>query len=195
MNKLLLQENLPSISLQHYREIFTFPVIDYYKRAGHTFQKNSFEVLGKQFMVDYEKNKFNCSLFPMAKDLLDTFKKLGIKQHLLSAYRQESLERIIAEFKIDNYFDNVVGLDNIYASGKMELGKKLIKKIGSNGRQDNVLLIGDTLHDYEVAKNINADCILVASGHQDKTKLLTADAFIVDDLKELHKIFNAEDLR
>ena len=57
MNLLLTQESLPNISIQRYKEIFTFPVVEYYKIAGHTFEKNSFEVLGKQFMDEYELQK------------------------------------------------------------------------------------------------------------------------------------------
>ncbi|NNG28138.1 MAG: HAD family hydrolase, partial [Ignavibacteriaceae bacterium] len=57
MNNLLRKESLPEISLKKYREIFTFPVEEYYKLAGHNFNNNSFEVLGREFMIEYEQNK------------------------------------------------------------------------------------------------------------------------------------------
>jgi phosphoglycolate phosphatase len=64
MNLLLTQESLPNISIKKYKEIFTFPVVEYYKIAGHTFERNSFEVLGKQFMVEYEIQKIIADCFP-----------------------------------------------------------------------------------------------------------------------------------
>ena len=71
-----------------------------------------------------------------------------------------------------SYFQNIVGLDNIYASGKSHLAKKLAEKIQSNGSAGNILLIGDTIHDYEVAKEIGSECILMSHGHQDESTII-----------------------
>lgn len=188
MNLLLAQESLPNISIQRYKEIFTFPVIEYYKIAGHTFGKNSFEVLGKQFMIEYELRKGDCKLFPGVIELLSTLQEKNIQQHLLSAYEQQSLNTIIRLYSIDNYFQNVVGLDNIYASGKSHLALDLAKRIKSNGTAGNILLIGDTIHDYEVAREINSDCILMSHGHQDEDRLLKPGIPVAKNFNELSKL-------
>jgi phosphoglycolate phosphatase len=185
MNMLLTQESLPNISIQKYKSIFTFPVIDYYKIAGHTFEKTSFEVLGKQFMDEYEVRKNNCKLFPGVSRLLAEIKSKNIQQHLLSAYEQNNLNNILEHFGIINYFQFIVGLDNIYAGGKSHLAQDLAMKIRSNGSTGNILLIGDTIHDYEVAKEIDSDCILLSHGHQDEERLLQIGIPVVKDIKEL----------
>lgn len=185
MNILLTQESLPNISIQKYREIFTFPVIDYYKIAGHSFEQTSFEVLGKQFMVEYELRKNDCKLFPGVIELLYSLQMKNIQMHLLSAYEQQSLNNIIKLYKIDSYFSNVVGLDNIYASGKSHLAHDLVKRINSNGEAGKILLIGDTIHDYEVAREINSDCILMSQGHQDEERLLKLGIPVVKSFNEL----------
>lgn len=188
MNMLLTQESLPNISIAKYKSIFTFPVIEYYKIAGHTFEKTSFEVLGKQFMDEYELRKNNCNLFPGVSKLLSEIQSKNINQHLLSAYEQNNLNNILKHFGIINYFQNIVGLDNIYAGGKSHLAQNLAMKIRSNGAAGNILLIGDTIHDYEVAKEIDADCILVAQGHQDEERLLNLGIPVVRDIIELGNI-------
>lgn len=188
MNLLLTQESLPNISIKKYKEIFTFPVVEYYKIAGHTFERNSFEVLGKQFMVEYEIQKNNCGLFPGVKELLSELQSKNIKQHLLSAYEQNSLNTILKFFTITSYFQNIVGLDNIYASGKAHLAKDMAMKIRANGSAGNILLIGDTIHDYEVAKEINSDCILLSHGHQDEERLLKLGIPVAKDFNELRNI-------
>ena len=185
MNMLLTQESLPNISIQKYKSIFTFPVIDYYKIAGHTFEKTSFEVLGKLFMDEYEVRKNNCKLFPGVSRLLAEIKSKNIQQHLLSAYEQNNLNNILQHFGIVNYFQFIVGLDNIYAGGKSHLAQDLAIKIRSNGSTGNILLIGDTIHDYEVAKEIDSDCILLSHGHQDEERLLQIGIPVVKDIKEL----------
>jgi phosphoglycolate phosphatase len=185
MNLLLTQESLPNISIKKYKEIFTFPVIEYYKIAGHTFEKKSFEVLGKQFMDEYETRKNNCDLFIGVREILTELQSKNIQQHLLSAYEQNSLNNILKYFAIDSYFQNVIGLDNIYAGGKSHLAKKLALKIRSNGSAGNILLIGDTIHDYEVANEINSDCILISHGHQDEERLLKLGISVASDFEQL----------
>lgn len=188
MNLLLVQESLPGISVQKYKEIFTFPVIEYYKIAGHTFERNSFEILGKQFMDEYEIRKDKCDLYEGVRELLTEIDKRKIQQHLLSAYEQNSLNRILKHFSIDKYFHNIVGLDNIYAGGKSHLAKMLELRIRNNGGSGNILLIGDTIHDYEVAGEINSDCILLSHGHQDEERLLKLGVTVANDFTALSNI-------
>ena len=185
MNMLLTQESLPNISVQKYKSIFTFPVIDYYKLAGHKFEKKSFEVLGKQFIDEYELRKNNCLLFPGVIDILTELRSKNINQYLLSAYEQNSLNKILEYFGIKNFFNQIVGLDNIYAGGKSHLAYNLASKIRSNGSAGKILLIGDTSHDYEVAKEINSECILISHGHQDEERLLKLNVPVVKDFNEL----------
>lgn len=188
MNLLLTQESLPNISIQKYKEIFTFPVVEYYRIAGHTFEKKSFEVLGRQFMEEYEIRKNKCDLYLGVREILIELERSHIQQHLLSAYEQSSLNRILKDFEIENYFQNIVGLDNIYAGGKSHLAKGLVAKIRSNGFAGNILLIGDTSHDYEVAREINSDCILLSHGHQDDERLLRLGIPVAKDFNELKNI-------
>ena len=185
MNMLLTQESLPNISVQKYKSIFTFPIIDYYKLAGHKFEKKSFEVLGKQFIDEYELRKNNCLLFPGVIDILTELRSKNINQYLLSAYEQNSLNKILEYFGIKNFFNQIVGLDNIYAGGKSHLAYNLASKIRSNGSAGKILLIGDTSHDYEVAKEINSECILISQGHQDEERLLKLNVPVVKDFNEL----------
>lgn len=188
MNLLLSQESLPTISVEKYKSIFTFPVEEYYKIAGHTFERNTFEVLGKQFMVEYELKKNTCNLFPGVTELLNDINSKNVYQHLLSAYEQTSLNRILKYYNINTYFTNIVGLDNIYANGKAHLAHQLVKKINLNETSGNILLIGDTLHDYEVAKEINSDCILVSHGHQDEERLLKIGIPVAKNISDLETI-------
>ena len=187
MNELLTMESLPEISVENYRNIFTFPVEEYYRRAGHNFKNSSFEMLGKKFMNRYETGKSQCRLFPGAIELLEEFNRRNIQQHILSAYEQSSLNNIVNQFQIGEHFKQIIGLDNIYADGKMLLAEKLIKMINHNVGDKKVLMIGDTLHDLDVALHINADCILIATGHQNKERLEGSGVVVFDDLIEFKK--------
>ena len=70
INRLLKRNEIEEISLQKYKEIFDFPVKKYYQKAGLDFKKTSFEVLGKEFMDEYEERKFESSIFNEVKNTL-----------------------------------------------------------------------------------------------------------------------------
>lgn len=183
INNILIENSLPELSINKYREIFTFPVKDYYEAAGLDFNKKSFEELGKQFIIEYEIGRLSCKLFDNSIQLLEELKNNGVKHSILSAYKHDSLKQILESYKIASLFDNIVGSDNIYASGKEHLGLQLIEKITEHPSE--VLFVGDTIHDFEVAQAMGVDCVLIANGHQSKEKLLTTKCVVFENLFEL----------
>ena len=183
INRILVENNLPVLSLKKYREIFTFPVQNYYQAAGLDFTKTSFEIMGKDFIDEYESKKLSCSLFDNAIDVLSGIQKQGIGQSVLSAYLHDNLVSILEHYKLTKYFDNIIGLDNIYAGSKTHLGLSLVEKL--NIPKDQILFIGDTLHDAEVAEAMGVKSILIANGHQEKNKLLINNNFVLENLSQL----------
>ena len=179
-NNLLSDWGLKKLNVEEYREVFTIPVKNYYSKLGFNFSKESFEIVGKEWMDGYESRKFECGLYDGVVDLLEKIKQLGIGQSILSAYSQHTLDEMVEHHGLKKYFTHVVGLDNIYAASKLHLGKDLMKRLGN--RKGETLLIGDTEHDYEVAKEIGADCVLIANGHQSKEKLEKLGCIVLPNL-------------
>ncbi|BDQ01720.1 HAD family hydrolase [Ignavibacterium sp.] len=186
INKLLNQNNLSQITYERYRDIFTFPVSDYYKTAGFDFSKTSFEILGKLFMDEYEKRKYEMNLFDGAREILELAKNMGIGQSVLSAYKHDTLVEILKHYQISEYFENISGLDNIYAGSKEHLGIELRKKL--NFRKEEILFIGDTLHDADVAKAMDVNCVLISNGHQSARRLLANGNIVLSNIRELKNL-------
>ena len=185
INRILVENNLPELSLEKYREIFTFPVQDYYKAAGLDFSKTSFEVLGKDFIDEYEEKKLSCSLHENTIEILSTIHQKGIKQSVLSAYLHDNLVSILNHYNLTQYFDKIIGLDNIYAGSKTHLGLTLVDQL--NLPKKDILFIGDTLHDAEVAEAMGVKSILIAHGHQVKEKLMVNSNLVLCDMTQLKK--------
>lgn len=188
INRILVDNSLPELSLEKYREIFTFPVQDYYEAAGLDFSKTSFEILGRDFIDEYESKILTCSLHDNAVEVLSSIHKKGISQSVLSAYLHENLVAILDHYNLTRYFDNIIGLDNIYAGSKTHLGLTLVEQL--NLPKEEILFIGDTLHDAEVAEAMGVNCILIANGHQVKDKLSGNSKIVLDNLGELNKFLN-----
>ena len=188
LNGLLFQRNLPAFSIEAYKDIFTFPVKDYYAKAGLDLEKYSFEELGKEWMSEYETRRLEGKLFSSTEKVLQIINSNGIEQSILSAYKQDTLLELVNHFKLRHFFTHLTGLDHIYATSKLDLGKDLMKKL--NHLNSNVLLVGDTVHDFEVAQAMNAGCILVADGHQSKEKLIECGVDVFDNLEHVIEAAN-----
>lgn len=185
INEVLTKRNKPPLTVKQYQEIFTFPVKNYYEKAGLDFSLESFESLGKEWMDNYERRKHTCGMNEGAIELLTGFRKSGKTQSILSAYKQDSLLSIVSNLGLEHYFRFIIGLNNIYAAGKTALGRELMEQ--PELRSKKTLLIGDTLHDCEVAEELGIDCVLVSCGHQDYTRLSEAGKPVFTTLKGLQE--------
>lgn len=185
INGVLSKRELGILSIEKYRDIFTFPIKNYYEKAGFDFSVYPFEEVGLEWMNEYERRRTESRLHSGVEKVLLQLNEKNIGQSILSAYPHKKLIEIISHFNLENFFSYIIGLDNIYATSKMELGRDLMKKIG-NGT-GKVLLVGDTEHDFEVASEIGAECVLIASGHQSKEQLLHCNVPVFDSLSDLNK--------
>ena len=183
MNRLLKKRRLPLLTHERYREIFDFPIRNYYEALGFDFAEKSFEELSIEFMDQYEARKIECSLAPSGRDLLELFRQAGIAQSILSAYPYEGLVHIVQHYQLMQYFEELLGLSDIYARSKRELGLGWMKK--QSIPPSDVLMIGDTAHDFEVAEAIGIDCVLVANGHYSKERLQDCPTPVLDSLEAL----------
>lgn len=189
INEMLPNYNLKTISIAHYKEIFGFPVKDYYRKIGFNFEQNPFEVVGLEFMDAYFKRLDNCPLFEDAMPVLEYFKNQGLNQLVLSAMEDVALEKSIVQKGIRRFFSKVQGINNHLARGKEELAKGLIKKSGFSASES--LVIGDTLHDLQVAKAIGSPCVLIAQGHISKERLIKAHPLVFDSLTDFVNIYTS----
>lgn len=186
MNILLKKYDIQELTLEKYKEIFDFPVKTYYECCGFDFSKFDFNVVGVEFIDYYHFHENELKLKPKSAEVIKFFHQQNVKQSVLSAREQNKLNEELKRFNIYQYFDYVSGLDNHLAAGKTENGHKLIEKI--NLPKSEIVLIGDTTHDYEVASELEIDCILIADGHQNKSKLAKSTNRILNKLDDLFEI-------
>ncbi|MBU4459244.1 MAG: HAD family hydrolase [Verrucomicrobia bacterium] len=183
MDGILRAHGLPGLTPERYADLFDFPVRDYYVRLGFDFARDPFEIVGAEFIAAYERRRLECGLQAGAREILDALRAAGIGQSVLSAYRHDTLDELLRHFDVRDRFAHVVGGDDIYAYGKREQGVAWLLRSGLDARE--VLLVGDTVHDAEVAAAMGADCRLIPCGHQSRAKLASAGIPLVDSLRVL----------
>lgn len=186
VNVLLKERNLPILTVDRYKEIFTFPVIDYYKAAGFDFNKEPFEVPAKQYVRLYSAGVDSLKLFPDVVDTLTYLKERNYRLIVLSAMKDDNLKLMIELAGITHFFDGIYGIKDNYAREKISLGKQLVKDL--NLKVSDCLMVGDTLHDAEVAEHCGFNCILYTGGHVSRQRLETKNLRIIDKLETLKDI-------
>lgn len=186
VNILLEERNLPTLSVERYKEIFKFPVIEYYKEAGFDFDKEPFEVPAKQYVRIYRDGVSSVKLFPDVADTLTYLKDKGYRLIVLSAMRDDNLKLMIDYVGITHFFDGIFGIKDNYAREKISLGKQLVNELDLNPSE--CLMVGDTLHDAEVSEHCGFNCILYTGGHVSRQRLAMKNLQMIDRLEELKNI-------
>jgi phosphoglycolate phosphatase len=183
-NNMLRRRNLPEITVQDYRDKLVFPISDYYTQIGFDCAEESYAALAHEYIAEYEKLRFDCPLRVGAVDLLNYFRERQLPQAVLSAYEQVALRQALDYYDLTGYFTDVIGLNDIYAEGKVANGLKYIEQLDVDPKA--VLFIGDTIHDFEVAQAMGVHCVLVSGGHNSKARLETCGVPVFGSLPDIH---------
>lgn len=180
INLLLHERGIDQIDKKRYLEVFDFPVRDYYQRIGFNFEKEAFEIPAMQFIDLYFARIDKAVLHADASTVLQYFSNKHFTQLVLSAAEQQKLETMLRKFNIHRYFKKVCGLEHDYATSKVDLGINMLSELGI--KPSGVCLIGDTVHDFEVAQLLGCACVLVANGHHSVERLKQTGAVVVNKL-------------
>jgi phosphoglycolate phosphatase len=191
INELFKAHNMDKrLAYDEYRANFDFPIKDYYERVGFDFKKTPYEVLAPEWVNIYFSNFDKANIYSDVVPALEFFAQSGMHQCVLSASEIKSLKRQIADFGIDRYFEEIMGIDNIYAASKLMLATKWREM----HPDERVVFIGDTTHDIETAKALSADCFIVCAGHQCREKFEGKGVTVFDSLTELCEYLKNENL-
>ena len=106
-----------------------------------------------------------------------------MRQVILSASELTLLKAQTEHLGVAGYFDELLGQTDYYAHGKLAVGKAWMARQDFDPAQ--AVLVGDTLHDAEVAAGLGTKCVLCAAGHQSRARLLTAGVPVIGTLEEL----------
>jgi phosphoglycolate phosphatase len=180
-NTLIKRRNNTLISKETYQREFTFPVIDFYKVIGFDFSKENYGDMAEEWILEYKRHfEAQSTLNGDVKQTLQKLHHEGYLQSIFSACENELLKHSIRHLELTDYFHKIHGTDNNHAHGKTELALQIIRDKHVN--PEETVLFGDTVHDYEVAQNAGIDCVLIANGHQDETRLKKTGAPVICDI-------------
>jgi phosphoglycolate phosphatase len=182
INTMLAARGIPCLAdLDAYRKVFGFPVQIYYARVGLEGEGDGFVRDAHEWMALYRAKEKDLTVRKGAEDALAFISKLGVPQGILSATETSMLMSQLEGLGLSHYFDQLFGRDDIYAADKSQIAKRY----RDMHPHERVLMIGDTLHDYETAVAGGFDCVLVLGGHQNRETLVESGVPVLENFEEL----------
>lgn len=180
VNDMLAMRGRSPIDIDYYRECIGVPIVRFYEKV-FDLANEDYSVIIKQYNNGYLNHLSNCNLTENAVEVLDYFARMGAKQAIVSSSNNEQLYANVKKYGIFDRFDAVLGASDFYAGSKIERAVEYLKNEG----ECKVLVVGDLVHDAEMAAELGADCALILSGHENRERLYSANARLISDLREL----------
>lgn len=192
-NAALKALGIPPITLDHYRKTFDFPIIHFYHRNGvdaDIFLERVKDA-NNAFFPTYERLEKTCSLRSGAKDLLEWVRFHEVTCIILSNHVIESISWHLDRFALRDYFHtlscNPHDNDVLTSTNK----QKRLEQFMTDNRllPENVLIIGDSLEEPQIGKNLGISSVSISGGCISKERLEKAGAdHYIDELPELQPI-------
>lgn len=174
LNEMLAKRGLEPITLDFYRRHFAFPVRSFYERIGVKLANEDWDRLAREYHDAYHARPARLARGTFAA--LERVKAMGEGQSILSALRQDMLTADTAKFGVAGYMHRIWGSDNLDGGSKLESARRFCRALVSDGvaREDlsDIVMIGDAIHDWEVASALGVKCVLFSGGGHSRERLL-----------------------
>ncbi len=184
-NIVLQSYGLPTIDLEYYLKECEMPLINFYKKIFNM-EKYDFSEIARRFIASYDDLFETANVFPEVRSMIETLSKINCRQGVISGFETSRLVSSLKKFDLAQYFSFISGSDDIDAGDKSERAVKVVEKYGF--APEETLFIGDMYHDWETARRVGADCVLIAKGHQGGDVLRAYGVRVLDSADELKEI-------
>lgn len=182
---MLSRRGRPPMTKERYYELMDVPISKYYEKL-FDLTVTPMEVLTREFQAGYEKHFSLAHPAEGALTALRGFRNAGVRQVVLSSFRHERVDQILRQFDLTEYFDRIMGADDDLCAEKVTRALHWLRETGA--APENVLVIGDLVHDFEVARALGARCALVSCGHQSPRDLIATGAPVYPNLSAMYEV-------
>jgi phosphoglycolate phosphatase len=186
VNRMLEKRGLTPVPDEaSYRRVFQFPIMAYYRSLGFDMEKEDYyTVLAPEWVAHYLAEEGQCAMMSGVRETLERLRQAGLSQVMISATELNQLRNQLHRLGITEYFQEILGLDNIHAGSKREVAQAWARR----HPEAVPLFVGDTVHDAEVADGVGADCVLYTGGHQSEKRLSQMGKPLIHGIAELQTL-------
>jgi phosphoglycolate phosphatase len=129
-----------------------FPSLDHIAHQG----------IIEKFRVHYLKREFDAPLYPGVRAMLSRLQSDGFTLAIATGKARRGLDRVLESTKLAQFFAATRCADEGFAKPHPDMIERLLSATGFD--QAESVMIGDTTHDMELAKNAGIRAIAVSYG-------------------------------
>jgi len=143
------------------------------------------KMVAKQYGMHYlSEQRSEMVLYEYALELLEAIKRLNIRLAVATGKGRVGLNRVLAQFQLAHVFDDTRCADETKSKPHPLMLHELSRSL--NVDTDNMLMVGDTQFDLDMATNAGMDSVAITHGAHDLEKLKKSKPIhVVDDLEQL----------
>jgi phosphoglycolate phosphatase-like HAD superfamily hydrolase len=178
VNKELEVVGHPPITVGIYRNYYDVPIVNFYKEIGidpAVLKAKSVEV-AEAFHTFYEPRVARARTRSGARKMFDTLADRGIKKVILSNHTMEGIYLQLERLKLTHYFESVLANDNkgaAYFKGKRDRLHIYLEQ--HKIEPSKVAIIGDTIEEVRIARDLGAKTVCITGGHNSTSRLKQAE--------------------
>ena len=166
VNKLLVKYNKLPITVEEYRRKFCFPIKRFYSDIGFNCNDSEYAMVAEEYQEIYESRMNEISIADDVLNLMMFLHSIGARQFIFSSCNRSTLNLQLGFYpELIPFIDTIICQDNNLGIGKYDLALKWEKE-NQVSRWNNVVIIGDTYYENEIANRLGCSSILINSGHQ-----------------------------
>ena len=163
LNIMIAERGGTPIGMPFYLDNFAFPVRPFYDRIGiSAHDEDEWNAIAREYHETYLRQPKSLNRGAFAA--LDMAKAAGCRQSILSALRQDLLDEQTREYGIDGYFERICGSNNLHGASKVVRAREFLAELRARYAGEAFVMIGDAVHDKEVADAIGVPCVLCSVG-------------------------------
>ena len=167
LNAMLRCRGRTPIEMGFYRDHFSFPCRPFYEQIGMPVPDAEWDALAREYHEIYSAQPVRLNAETLAA--LERVKAAGVRQSIISALRQDLLDDVTKAFGVAPYMECIYGTDNLDGASKLDRALELMTRLVATADEgdrflSNVVMIGDALHDKEVADALGVRCVLCGQG-------------------------------
>ena len=189
LNAMLVKRGHAPVTKEFFRENFSFPARRFYQLVGMDVPDDQWDALAQEYHDTYHAQEYGLNRDAIAA--LELVKAKGAGQSVISALHQQYLDQETRRFGVAGYMDHIYGVDNLGGGSKLSRARELMKSldraeprgVARRTMAAEFVLIGDSIHDKEVAEALGVRCVLFSGGSHSRARLLPL-APVGDTLEE-----------
>lgn len=185
--------NLRIPTFKEFTEVFDIPVKNYYIHLG----AKEKDLLAKAQAIEnifhnfYEQRIKSVRTRAHTKPLLNYLKEEKINALIFSNHLKEKISEQLLKFKIDKYFDVVLGNTDMTTAFKKRAKNEMLKQYLDNQKikPSEVLIVGDTIEEIHIARQIGTKVASITHGNCSTKRLKEAKPdYLISNLLEIENI-------